>query len=236
MSATLAIVATPIGNLKDITIRAIETLSAADYIFAEDTRVIRKILETYEIQKSGSQLITLNEHSTDRDFESLLQKLSQEGVLAALTTDAGTPGVSDPGGRFVAYVRQHQPETVITPIPGVSALTTLLSVSGVYAPEGVIFLGFPPHKKGRQTFIKNVVDHPGSLVVVYESSHRIEKFIAELAEFAPHPEKIRVFVGRELTKMHEELIDTNLVDYSAYMTANPVKTKGEFCVGIYHTK
>lgn len=229
-SGRLSIVATPIGNLGDITVRAISTFTHCDIVLAEDTRVTSKLLTHYEISKP---LMTLNEHSTDRDFDKYVGELNA-GKHLAFASDAGTPGVSDPGGRFVEYVRQHAPEVVIEALPGASSLTTFLSISGIHAPEGVLFLGFPPHKKGRQTFIREILEQPvGRLVVMFESSHRIERFIREISE---RDESVNIVIGRELTKKFEEMIFGKPLEVLEILEGDSNKQKGEFVVGVIRQK
>jgi 16S rRNA (cytidine1402-2'-O)-methyltransferase len=196
-SGKLSIVATPIGNMEDITLRALRTLREVDVVFAEDTRVAAKLLARHEIQVSV--------HRLDAEIETrvaaeVVERL-EAGEKIAYISDAGTPGLSDPGTRLVAYVRTHAPEAVIEAIPGPSALTAILSIAGIDMSQ-FTYLGFLPHKKGRQTLLKEIAasEYP---VVLYESPHRIIKLLEELAQFASGK---RVTIGRELTKMHEELI------------------------------
>lgn len=225
MSGTLSIVATPIGNLKDITHRAVETLMVADLILAEDTRITSKLLSHYNIR---TKVASLHEHSTDKELQKYIEVL-QEGKHIALVTDAGTPGVSDPGGKFVDLVRTTGITCKIEPIPGASAVTALMSVSGVHAPNGTLFLGFPPTKKGRQTFLKTIVAEQDKFVIIFESGHRIVKFIDELNNVYPN---CNLIIGRELTKMFEEVIKTNPAEYAAYLQKSLHHIKGEFVIGI----
>lgn len=218
----LSIIATPIGNMEDITLRALRTLREADVVFAEDTRVAAKLLAKYEIKVSV--------HRLDAEIEAkvadeIVGRLSA-GERVVYISDAGTPGISDPGVRLVAQVREaldeagetlfatrttggsaksvspaSSPAFKIEAIPGPSALTALISIAGIDMSR-FTFIGFLSHKKGRQTAVKEIAasEHP---VVLYESPHRIIKLLEELREFAPEK---RVTIGRELTKMHEEVI------------------------------
>ena len=204
-TGTLSIVATPIGNLEDITLRALRTFKECDVIYAEDTRVISKLLARYEIKKPLQRLDAATELKKAGEIIARLEA----GEKVALVTDAGTPGISDPGALLVQAVRQscvvlreagREPYT-IEAIPGPSALTAALSIAGVDATE-FAFLGFLPHKKGRQTAIKKIIASEIP-VVLYESPHRILKLMKELAAAAP---ACRVTIGRELTKIHEEII------------------------------
>ena len=190
---TLSIVATPIGNLEDITLRALRTLKECDVIYAEDTRVIAKLLARYEIQKPLARLDAVTE---GKKAEEVVARL-EAGERVVYVSDAGTPGISDPGARLVAQVRRLAPGAVIEAIPGASALTTALSIAGLDS-TGFAFLGFLPHKKGRQTALKKIAESELP-VVLYESPHRIEKLLKELEDVSV----ARVTVARELTKIHE---------------------------------
>ena len=195
---TLYVVATPIGNLKDITLRALEVLKSCDVVFAEDTRVSAKLLAHFEIKKT---VFRYDEHSHALSVTKIT-KLLAEKKKVALVTDAGTPGIADPGSRLITAIRSELPEVPIIPIPGPSALVTLLSVSGMNT-EQFTFLGYPPHKKGRETFFKKIKEISVWPIVLYESPHRIVKTLRSIAEQCGE-ERI-VVVGRELTKMYEEI-------------------------------
>lgn len=190
---TLSIVATPIGNLGDITLRALETLKNADAIFAEDTRVIAKLLARYEIQKPVHRLDSTKEL---KRVEEIVERL-QAGEKLVFVSDAGTPGISDPGGRLVRGVREKMPEARIEAIPGASSLTAALSIAGLDSGE-FTFIGFLPHKKGRHTAIKRILASE-TPTVLFESPHRILKLLEELGDRS-------VRIGRELTKIHEEML------------------------------
>jgi 16S rRNA (cytidine1402-2'-O)-methyltransferase len=211
---TLYIVATPIGNLKDITLRAIETLQSVDMVLAEDTRVARKLLSHLGIQKD---IVAYHEHTTPRQMERVIETVTSQNV--ALITDAGTPAISDPGQRLVAALRDS--DVRIVPIPGPSALAAIISVSDIDTSE-FLFLGFPPHKKGRQTFFKRVAISEVP-VVLFESPHRIEKTLHELLSAAGDR---ALTVGRELTKIHEEVFRGSISDAQAHFVGE--KVRGEF--------
>ncbi len=223
---TLSIVATPIGNLEDITLRALRTLKECDVIYAEDTRVISKLLARYEIKKPLQRLDAATESKKAAD----VMKRLEAGERVVFVSDAGTPGISDPGQRLVAAVRSRVAsgevgqDITIEAIPGASALTAALSIAGVDT-TGFTFLGFLPHKKGRQTALKELLayEHP---VVLYESPHRIEKLLTELREL----QVPRVTVARELTKMHEEVVAGTPIEVLQYFTDHPDKVRGEFVV------
>lgn len=193
----LSIVATPIGNLGDLTFRALWNMKEATVIYAEDTRVISKLLSHYGLRKSVFRLDAATEI---KKADEIIARL-EAGEHVVFVSDAGTPGISDPGARLVAHIREQLPEATIEAIPGPSALTTALSIAGL-STDKFLFLGFLPHKKGRQTALKDIARCTFP-VVLYESPHRILKLLAELGKFAPQS---RVTIGRELTKMHEEVL------------------------------
>lgn len=219
----LSIVATPIGNLGDITLRALDTLKRADAIACEDTRVTSKLLTRYDISKP---LLVFHARSGRLASDRILSLLG-EGKHVALVTDAGTPSISDPGGMLVAEVRARLAGDVrIEAIAGPSALTAALSVSGVVADQ-FIFLGFLPHKKGRQTLFKEIAEEK-STVVFYESPHRIEKALTSLSEVLS--EKHRVTVVREITKIHESLVTGTPTEVLAHFKERVGEQRGEFVV------
>ena len=191
----LYIVATPIGNLGDITLRALETLKTVDIILCEDTRVTSKLLAHFEISKS---LVSYHHHSDEKKV-SEIRELLEQGKNIALVTDAGTPGISDPGNQLVKFIANSSQPIEIIPIPGVSAVVTALSISG-FPTDKFLFLGFPPHKKGRKTFFESITNAEHT-VVFYESSHRIKKCLSELAKVLKL--EMKVCVCRELTKKFE---------------------------------
>ncbi len=218
----LSIVATPIGNLADITLRAIETLKSVDAILCEDTRVTSKLLARYEIRKP---LVACHEHTDERRLAQIIERL-RAGENLAFVSDAGTPGLSDPGNRLVELALAA--DIPVVPIPGVSALGAIVSVAGIDMRE-FVFLGFPPHKKGRQTFFRSVAASEMP-VVYYESPHRVMKNLKMLAEYAPD---MRSVIGRELTKMFEEIIRGTIEEATAYFASHPEKIKGEFVIIAY---
>lgn len=207
LMGNLYIVATPIGNLKDITLRVLEILKSVDVILAEDTRVTKKLLSHYNIRKPVFRYVS------SRDFSNFRQ--------IALVTDAGTPGISDPGRRLVENL--FNKGFKIIPIPGPSALSALISVSDIDL-RGFLFLGFPPHKKGRRTFFKRVAQSE-TPVILFESPHRISRTLKELQDAAGAR---RVNVGRELTKIHEEVFRGKLSEALAHFEGE--KERGEFVI------
>lgn len=193
MQGKLYIVSTPIGNLKDITLRAIETLNEVDFILCEDTRITSILLKQYNVIK---KLISFNAVSEIKKIPLIIERL-QNGQSYALVSDAGTPAISDPGIRLISEAVKNEIE-VIT-IPGATALIAALTVSGLPT-DSFVFEGFLPQKKGRQKKLKELKEEERT-IVLYESSHRIVKLINELVEYFPER---YVVVCREMTKKFEE--------------------------------
>jgi 16S rRNA (cytidine1402-2'-O)-methyltransferase len=219
--ATLFVVATPIGNLGDMTHRALQVLSSVSVIAAEDTRVTRKLLQHYDIHNS---VISYHAQSTDSARDSIINRL-ESGEDIALVTDAGTPGISDPGTELVAHARAAG--IAVVAVPGASALTAALSIAGIPTNE-FIFLGFLPHKKGRQTLFAEIAASKRT-VVFYESPHRIMKTLASLSEVLD-TQKVSVF--RELTKMYEEVVQGSAAEILSYFEENTEHVRGEFVVAV----
>jgi 16S rRNA (cytidine1402-2'-O)-methyltransferase len=219
----LFIVATPIGNLGDITLRALETLKNVDLILCEDTRETKKILNKYAINTP-----TLSYHSQSKlnKIEKIFELL-EEGKNLALVSDAGTPGISDPGAMLIAQIRARTTLTQVEviPIPGPTAVIAALSASGLPTHE-FTFLGFLPHKKGRETLFKKIAEAKRT-IVFYESPHRILKTLESLAKFCPDK---KVCIARELTKIYEEFKTGSPKEILEYLVSNPVHQKGEFTV------
>ncbi len=219
------IVATPIGNLQDITLRALETLKSVDFIVCEDTRVTAKLLNHYQIKKP---LLSYHQRSKQNKVEQIISKL-REGKNLALVTDAGTPGISDPGNELVAVVRKQIPTVKIIPIPGPSAFTALASVAGVNL-QKFVFLGFPPNKKGRKNFFEEVRtnllenNYP---VFYYESPYRFIKNLELLQKTVPGAKMI---IGRELSKKFEEIREGEVSEILNHYQENKDKIRGEFTV------
>jgi 16S rRNA (cytidine1402-2'-O)-methyltransferase len=232
---TLFIVATPIGNLEDITLRALRTLKEVDLVACEDTRVTKKLLSHYNIEK---QTISLHHHSESAQYEKIISLL-KDGKSVAYCSDAGTPGVSDPGNQLVAEAIKS--EILVVPIAGVSALATIVSVSGIDM-QNFSFMGFPPHKKGRETFFKKIISLE-TPIIYYDSVHRVIKnlelletlSLAELSsESESNSEKVKkIIIGRELTKMFEQVVRGDTEFVVSYFKNNPDKLKGEFVVIVY---
>ena len=221
----LRVVGTPIGNLEDISLRALRIFKESDFILCEDTRVTRKLLDNYGIK---TPMISYHQHSGEFKTDKILALL-EEGKNLALVTDAGTPGISDPGGKLVSLVREKLDESVkIESVPGPSALATAVSIAGVGF-ERFLFLGFLPHKKGRQTMLKEI-SASAYPVIVYESKHRIVKLLEELETFNANKKPYQVTVCRELTKMFESVYKGRAAEILATLVKDPNNLKGEFVV------
>jgi len=218
---TLYIVATPIGNLEDITLRALSILRSVDIIACEDTRMTKRLLERHNIK--DKKLTTYNERRSGASISKIVGLL-KNGKNMALVSDAGTPTISDPGARLVAEARAVGAEVVA--VPGANAAVAALSISGVPSDE-FLFLGFLPHKKGRETLFKEIAESKRT-VVFYESPHRILKTLKSLKEnIATHH---GVVIARELTKIHEEVVSGSSKEVLDHFEKNPEKIKGEFVI------
>jgi 16S rRNA (cytidine1402-2'-O)-methyltransferase len=251
----LYIVATPIGNLKDITFRALEVLREVDLVVCEDTRQTVKLLNHYQISKP---LVSYFQHSKFSKVEFIIGELA-DGKKIALVTDAGTPGISDPGGKLVEQLlrllpldegrtgwgvekentspsqsppqlRGRRNSVTIIPIPGPNAAVTALSVSG-FPTDKFVFMGFPPHKKGRQKFFDEVANAKYT-AVFYESTHRIIKTLKQLIETRNLTER-KIVVCRELTKMFESIYRGSAEEIIKILESDKNNLKGEFVVVIH---
>lgn len=223
---TLYIMATPIGNLEDISLRALRILKEVDYILCEDTRLTKRILDKYEINTPS---VSYHQHSNFSKIKQLLGYL-KEGKSLALVSDAGTPGISDPGSVLIAAaLKEYGEDLKISPIPGPSALIAALSVSG-WPVDRFSFFGFLPHKKGRQTMIKEILANPYP-VAFYESKHRLAKCLKELDVFSKEENlKVEIMIARELTKMFESLYFGTPGDLLIKLEQDAEMQKGEFVV------
>lgn len=215
----LSIVATPIGNLEDITLRALRVFKEADYVLCEDTRVAGKLLSHYEIKKP---LKRYDAHTSEKVHEDIIADLL-DGKKIVLISDAGTPGVSDPGVLLIQQARAAGANLEV--IPGPSAVTATVSLAGVSGNQ-FQFLGFVPQKKGRETFFKSLAtkEIPS---VFFESTHRILKALSSLQSEIPDA---TIYIGRELTKMHEEMLVGTAEELLNILTEEPVKQRGEFVI------
>lgn len=216
----LSIVATPIGNMEDITLRALRVLKEVDYILCEDTRVTGNLLKHYEI---ATKTRRYDAHASEKSHEEILNDL-ELGKHIALVSDAGTPGVSDPGVMLVARAREAGVR--IDAIPGASAVTAAFSIAGISG-NNFVFLGFVPLKKGRQTFFKTLSEYDMP-VMFYEAPHRIMKTLESLTENLSIDRK--VVVARELTKMFEEVVTGTPEEVLQYFVDHSDHVRGEFVV------
>lgn len=218
--ATLFIVATPIGNLEDLSMRALRILKEVDFILCEDTRVTKKLLNHYDIKKP---LLSYHQHSRLKKVNYILELLKQ-GKNLALVSDAGTPGISDPGNLLVdEAIKRLREKVKIIPIPGSSAVTASASVSG-FPMNKFLFLGFPPTKRKRKKFFQEVVKSKYP-VIFYESPYRIIKTLKELSSFISDRE---VVVCRELTKKFETIYRGKIEEVIKKIEKGEIK--GEFVV------
>ncbi len=223
LNAMLSIVSTPIGNLGDITLRALKTLKSCEVIVCEDTRVAGNLLLQLEVPKK--ELQSYHGYSDAGKLEHIVRRL-KEGTHVVLISDAGTPGISDPG--YAVVHRAVEEGIKIEVIPGAAAFLTALSGSGLPV-DKFVYLGFLPLKKGRKTLMDSFREEERT-IVFYESVHRIEKTLSELsAALASQPER-PVVIARELTKMHEEFVRTTVAGLPE--VAKSIMKKGEFAIVI----
>ncbi len=217
-TGSLSVVATPIGNMEDITLRALRVLREADYVLCEDTRTTGNLLKHHSVR--AKMLKRYDAHAPDSVHASIVADI-MAGQSVALVSDAGTPGVSDPGVMLVRQVRTAGGR--VDAVPGPSAVTAAISIAGVNGNQ-FSFLGFVPSKKGRETFFTDLelYDHP---TVFLEATHRILKTLESLVTMYP---EATLHIGRELTKMHEEMLVGTPAELLAVLTTTPVKQKGEF--------
>jgi len=227
--STLSIIGTPIGNLEDITLRALNVLATSDLVLCEDTRMTKRLFDRHAISVPTK---SYHMHSTISRVDEIISLL-KEGKHISLVSDAGTPGISDPGAELVSRIRREceaeilSGELKIEAIPGPSALTSALSIAGVPCAD-FTFLGFLPHKKGRETLFKEIASSERTMVF-YESPHRISKTIDSLIEHTANAPR-KVTICRELTKIFEETIAGSAKEVKAYFELHPDKVRGEFVV------
>lgn len=222
--ACLYVVATPIGNLADITLRALHLLSIVDVVACEDTRHTQGLLRAYGIDKP---LLAVHEHNEAQAAEQICALLAQ-GQRIAYVSDAGTPAISDPGARLVRAAQSAGYRVV--PLPGVSSVTSALSVAGLAGPGGFVFAGFLPNKANeRQTALLPLLKTPHA-VVLLESPHRIEAMAAALAQ---HAADRHITVARELTKQFEEVATMSVAQFAPWLSANAQRRRGEFVLVLH---
>ena len=224
---TLYVVATPIGNLADISLRALHVLGLVDRIACEDTRHTQSLLRAYGIDKSAGQLIAVHQHNEAEAAHSVIDHLRQ-GQRVAYVSDAGTPGISDPGARLVAAVQAQGLRAL--PLPGPSSVTTLLSVSGIAEDSahagGFVFVGFLPTKSGERNKAVQTLMGQERAVVLLEAPHRIEALAQSLAALGTR----KITIGRDLTKQFEEIATVESNGLSAWLAADANRLRGEFAL------
>ena len=223
--SVLYVVATPIGNLADISLRALHVLGLADCVACEDTRHTQTLLRAYGIDKAPQQLLALHQHNEAEAAVSVVQRL-QGGQRVAYVSYAGTPGISDPGARLVAAVQQAGLRA--SPLPGASSITTALSVSGISATD-FVFAGFAPAKAQEREAQVVLWQQQARAVVMLEAPHRIDALAKSLAALGQRP----VTVARELSKRFEEIATLAAQDFPAWLAANAQRQRGEFVVVLH---
>jgi 16S rRNA (cytidine1402-2'-O)-methyltransferase len=221
-------VATPIGNLADISLRALHVLSLCDTLACEDTRHSQTLLRAYGIDKSSAHWLAVHQHNEAQAAEEVIRRL-QSGQRVAYVSDAGTPAVSDPGARLAWQVQSAGLR--VSPLPGPSSVTALLSACGTPSPDalGFIFVGFLPSKATERGHAVQTLSQEPRAQVLLEAPHRIEALASALAAL----ESRSITVGRELTKQFEEIATVSAKDLSAWIAANPQRTRGEFALVIH---
>ncbi len=222
--------ATPIGNLADITLRALHLLSLADTIACEDTRHTQALLRAYGIEKSAAQLLAVHQHNEAQAAQTVIERLRQ-GQRVAYASDAGTPAISDPGARLVAAVRTES--LPVVPLPGASSVTAALSVAGIAtddAPQsGFVFVGFLSSKATERATAIEALRLEARAVVMLEAPHRIEALAAALATLGIRP----ITIGRELTKQFEEIATIEASTFADWLRAEPHRCRGEFVLVLH---
>jgi 16S rRNA (cytidine1402-2'-O)-methyltransferase len=225
-ASTLYVVATPIGNLADISLRALHVLSKVDVVACEDTRHTQQLLRAYGLDRPGSQLLAVHQHNEAEAAHSVLDRLGQ-GQRVAYVSDAGTPAISDPGARLVAAVRQAGFR--VMPLPGASSVTTALSASGMTGDSGFVFAGFLSSKATERQLAVQKLAQESRAVVLLEAPHRIEALAQALAVLGPRP----ITLGRELTKQFEQIETLPAQDLSAWLAEKPERLRGEFVLVLH---
>ena len=224
--SALYVVATPIGNLADITLRALHVLQLADSIACEDTRHTQTLLHAYGIEKSSAQLMAVHQHNEAQASEAVLQRL-RDGQRVAYVSDAGTPAISDPGARLVAAVVAAGLRAV--PLPGASSITTALSVAGIVQEGGFVFAGFPPTKAMEREAAVALWSAEPRAVVLLEAPHRIAALLGALGVLGERP----VTVARELSKQFEEIVTLPALGLSDWLLAHVPRQRGEFVLVLH---
>jgi 16S rRNA (cytidine1402-2'-O)-methyltransferase len=224
--STLYVVATPIGNLADISLRALHVLQKVDVIACEDTRHTQQMLRAYGIDRPGAQLLAVHQHNEAEAAQTVIARLAQ-GERVAYVSDAGTPAISDPGARLAAAVRQAGYR--VLPLPGASSVITVLSASGMTGEDGFVFTGFLPSKAGERQHAVQALAQETRAVVLLEAPHRIEALAQALAVLGER----RITVGRELTKQFEQIETVAAQDFAAWLAEKPDRQRGEFALVVH---
>jgi 16S rRNA (cytidine1402-2'-O)-methyltransferase len=225
-TSTLYVVATPIGNLADISLRALHVLAKVDAVACEDTRHTQQLLRAYGLERPGAQLLAVHQHNEAEAAQGVIARLGQ-GERVAYVSDAGTPAISDPGARLVAAVRQAGYR--VLPLPGASSVTTALSASGMTGEQGFVFAGFLPSKSGERQQAVQALAQESRAVVLLEAPHRIEALAQALAVLGER----RVTLGRELTKQFEQIETLAAEDLPAWLAEKPDRQRGEFVLVLH---
>lgn len=220
LEAALYVVATPIGNMRDITLRALDILKAADYVVCEDTRVTAKLLKRHQVEHK--EFIIYNDHGGQKIREKILNLLIQGKVLA-FVSDAGTPLISDPGFKLVRYIKEYGQKAI--PVPGASSVISALCASGL-ACDNFSFLGFLPHSKIQKVNLLKSLPK-GFTSIFFESANRMMGTLESICEIMSER---NITVAKEITKIHEEIITKTAKEMKAYFENNPQKLRGEFVV------
>lgn len=222
----LYVVATPIGNLADISLRALHLLALVDTVACEDTRHTQSMLRAYGIDKTSAQLLAVHQHNEAEAAEVVIAQLNA-GKRVAYVSDAGTPAISDPGARLVAAVRAAGRQAL--PLPGASSVTTALSVAGIVQEGGFLFSGFLPTKAAERTAAVHALAEQALAIVLLEAPHRIEALCATLATLGERP----VTIAREMTKQFEEIATMPAQALPRWLTEDAHRTRGEFALVLH---
>ena len=227
-ASTLYVVATPIGNLADISLRALHVLAQVDVVACEDTRHTQQLLRAYGLDRPAAQLMAVHQHNEAEAAQHVLHRLGQ-GERVAYVSDAGTPAISDPGARLVAAVRQAGYR--VLPLPGASSVSTALSASGMTGDAGFVFAGFLPSKAAERQQAVQALGQESRAVVLLEAPHRIEALAQALSVLGARP----ITVGRELTKQFEQIETLAAQDLPAWLAEKPDRQRGEFVLVLHDT-
>ncbi|MEK7346159.1 MAG: 16S rRNA (cytidine(1402)-2'-O)-methyltransferase [Pseudomonadota bacterium] len=225
-ASTLYVVATPIGNLADISLRALHVLARVDAVACEDTRHTQQLLRAYGLERPGAQLLAVHQHNEAQAAQTVIARLAQ-GERVAYVSDAGTPAISDPGARLVAAVRQAGYR--VLPLPGASSVTTALSASGMTGEHGFVFAGFLPSKPGERQQAVQALAQESRAVVLLEAPHRIEALAQALSVLGER----QITLGRELTKQFEQIETLAAHALPAWLAEKPDRQRGEFVLVLH---